>query len=281
MSWLGRGFEQNRTAYRELTNDPENGILSGGFLNKQADLDTAHPITFRYYGGLLVLSGRGTYIGQDGEATPLGPGDFVQRLPGVQHMTPVLPDEPWEELFVCVGRTYYENLCSLGVIERRPVLHPGLDQELIQMMVDLLTHLEKSRSADGTHLLKATAILIRVTQLDAGRSCSSGSRLTILLDEALAETHDNLVATRTAAARTNLSYDQFRKRFSRETGTSPVRYAIEHRIKQARRLLERDRTAIESIALQLGYPDVATFSHQFRRFTGQSPSQYRQERYGL
>lgn len=281
MSRLGRGFEQNRTAYRELTNDPENGILSGGFLNKQADLETARPITFRYYGGLLVLSGRGTYIGQDGVTTPVGPGDFVQRLPGVQHMTPVLPDEPWEELFVCVGRSYFEQLCSLGVVERRPVLHPGLDQDLIQMMVDLLTHLEKSRRADGTHLLKATAILVRVSQLDADHSHRRGSRLVRLMDEALAAANDHQAATRAAAEHAGLSYDQFRRQFSIEVGRSPVRYAIEQRIARARRLLERDRTAIESIALQLGYPDVATFSHQFRRFTGQSPSQYRQERYGL
>lgn len=48
------------------------------------------------------------------------------------------------------------------------------------------------------------------------------------------------------------------------------------REKRARELLDDDTQSIEGNARALGYSDAPTFSRTFRRWTGQSPSTYRQ-----
>jgi AraC-like DNA-binding protein len=43
-------------------------------------------------------------------------------------------------------------------------------------------------------------------------------------------------------------------------------------------LLENDTLALTEIAFSLGYSEVSAFNHAFRRWTGQSPGQYRRAR---
>jgi AraC-like DNA-binding protein len=45
-------------------------------------------------------------------------------------------------------------------------------------------------------------------------------------------------------------------------------------------LLENQTLALGEIAFSLGYSDVSAFNHAFRRWTGQSPGQYRRQRTG-
>lgn len=55
----------------------------------------------------------------------------------------------------------------------------------------------------------------------------------------------------------------------------PMRYRENHRLKQAASLLLSTNLPLKEIAAQLGFADPYHFSRRFRKYTGQSPSQYR------
>ncbi|WP_223068568.1 AraC family transcriptional regulator [Paenibacillus caui] len=64
--------------------------------------------------------------------------------------------------------------------------------------------------------------------------------------------------------------------FKKGTGLSPVTYLLKLRIDKARHLLrDRPDLSTQQIAASVGLTDPLYFSRQFKRFYGESPSQYR------
>jgi transcriptional regulator GlxA family with amidase domain len=64
------------------------------------------------------------------------------------------------------------------------------------------------------------------------------------------------------------------RRFKKATGRTPGRYMQGMKIEFAKRMLEAGQMSVDKICLRVGYEDVSSFRHLFRRETGVSPSQY-------
>ncbi|RMD75153.1 MAG: AraC family transcriptional regulator, partial [Lentisphaerae bacterium] len=63
------------------------------------------------------------------------------------------------------------------------------------------------------------------------------------------------------------------------TGMSPSAFVIHCRMQKAHELLIETSQPLKAIASQLGYPDQYTFSHQFKKYFGQSPQAVRRNIY--
>jgi AraC-like DNA-binding protein len=61
----------------------------------------------------------------------------------------------------------------------------------------------------------------------------------------------------------------------RESGISYSRLVEEERFRAAVELIKESRLRITDVAMELGYSDLANFTHAFHRWTGLSPSEYR------
>jgi AraC-like DNA-binding protein len=72
-----------------------------------------------------------------------------------------------------------------------------------------------------------------------------------------------------------LSRKHFSRLFRQETGVTPKAYQVAVRCNMARFLLEESDRTIHEVARALGYPDQFTFSRQFKKATGLSPSEVR------
>jgi len=75
-----------------------------------------------------------------------------------------------------------------------------------------------------------------------------------------------------------LNRHYFCRLFKARTGLSPQNYLVNHRLKQAARLLEEEGLAQKEVALRVGYPDVYAFSRMFKRIFGVAPGAYVRER---
>lgn len=72
-----------------------------------------------------------------------------------------------------------------------------------------------------------------------------------------------------------MSYSTYLRVFKQLTGTTPIKYQHNCRLKKATELLEFSDGTVLSIALDVGYYDSAHFIREFIRFKGVSPTQYR------
>jgi AraC family transcriptional regulator, arabinose operon regulatory protein len=72
-----------------------------------------------------------------------------------------------------------------------------------------------------------------------------------------------------------LSISRLAHLFSEQIGASPQQYHENLRLERAAQLLDSSSLSISEIAEETGYANAFYFSNRFRKFSGQSPSQYR------
>jgi len=76
----------------------------------------------------------------------------------------------------------------------------------------------------------------------------------------------------------SLSASQLHRQFRQKTGTTPMDWMRHERMNLAKRLLTSSDAKISAVALSSGYGDPYHFSRDFRRISGQSPSEFRRAR---
>jgi AraC family transcriptional regulator len=74
-----------------------------------------------------------------------------------------------------------------------------------------------------------------------------------------------------------LSPYHFSRMFRAATGSSPHRYLIERRVQMAKKLIACGKSALAQIALDAGFGSQSNFTRVFRRITGMTPGQYREQ----
>ena len=80
--------------------------------------------------------------------------------------------------------------------------------------------------------------------------------------------------------RLNYDYSYLSKLFSEVEGTTIEKYAIAQRVERVKELLAYGELSLNEIAFRLGYSSVAYLSNQFKKVTGMTPGQFREERAG-
>ncbi|HHO75539.1 MAG TPA: AraC family transcriptional regulator [Deltaproteobacteria bacterium] len=104
-----------------------------------------------------------------------------------------------------------------------------------------------------------------------------GSTLDKIKQELLIQ-EDGIPSLEQLARRLNISPRTLRRHLSTE-GTSYKNLVRDMRREKAMDLLDRTDCPIERIAIELGYSDVPNFYHAFKKWTGVTPSEYRNKKY--
>jgi transcriptional regulator GlxA family with amidase domain len=77
------------------------------------------------------------------------------------------------------------------------------------------------------------------------------------------------------AGRAHMSARTFARRFTQETGTTPLRWLTSQRILLAQQLLEDTDETVDAVAEQVGFGNAATLRHHFRAWRDTTPDSYR------
>jgi ABC-type sugar transport system ATPase subunit len=75
-----------------------------------------------------------------------------------------------------------------------------------------------------------------------------------------------------------MSYENFRRRFKRETGMSPNQFFLKVKMDKAKEMLMYSSMSVKSVAEALGFSDPYHFSKLFKEKEKVSPVQYRKEK---
>ena len=76
------------------------------------------------------------------------------------------------------------------------------------------------------------------------------------------------------AAMVNITPRTLNRRFQACVAMRPIEYIQAVRIEQAKRLLELGDVSIKSLADQVGYDDISSFTRLFKRATELTPKEY-------
>lgn len=88
---------------------------------------------------------------------------------------------------------------------------------------------------------------------------------------------DSSLSVADLAVRARLSESRYRELFRKVNGISPSEYILQLRITHACDLLRNTDHTISKIATYCGYQDLSYFSRLFRKKTGMTPTQYRED----
>ncbi|RMD82859.1 MAG: AraC family transcriptional regulator [Lentisphaerae bacterium] len=263
------------STFRTLGDDPRRREIGCGFIHKRHPYGVELQVLFRErYGALLVLQGTGSYRDETGIEVPLTrPGDMIQRLPSRRHWTPVNAGDDWYECFVTLGVDFYNAIVTLGCIDPdRPVIHSYVNQSIVDEFDSLRHHL---RSAPDTEL---TAILLQIQNLllrlqHDNKNCNQDRQLAEAC-RLLADLPSQRIHMEDVAKKLGMGYESFRKWFRTNMGMPPGEYRIRRRIDTAKTRLMQG-APVKEVADELGYADAFTFSRQFHRVTGMTPTAFR------
>lgn len=136
-----------------------------------------------------------------------------------------------------------KDICSMAKVSSR--IHDILNV----MIEDSLSPTERS---DSSHAAEIRAVVGYMEE-------NYGERINI----------DDIIR------RIHVSKYYFIRLFKQYMGMTPYSYLISYRINRAKILLRTGRLSIGEIAVMTGFSDASNFINQFKKLTGQKPTEYR------
>ncbi|MDD5704686.1 MAG: AraC family transcriptional regulator [Kiritimatiellae bacterium] len=247
----------------------------------------------RHHGSTLcalvyVLSGHG-FVQYGGRRHLAGPDDLFAVLMGRNVSYWTSPDDPWLFLWVSFGgRRAAALMTRAGLTTSTPVLRSPSIRELRIHFLEL-HQLGSAETAGASFsvlgklwMILGLLIDLQSQRRQQERGATTGDfDLTAKVSRYLAEHWSEPVTLGLLSRMFHRSPCCLARRFQNEMAQAPIDYLIDLRIHQAQRMLLDETRSVAEVAAAVSYQDPAYFSRLFRKRTGISPLQYRQQQAGL
>lgn len=211
-----------------------------------------------------------------GKTHVLKAGDLFLLEPNTLLRYAANPADPYAYYWVGFGGSEAaELLAHAGFTADTPVLHLSDPQAEACMRAVF----ESGERTDGQSLMRALSEFYRLFSLLLPASTSKHSTANETVNRALAILHERYreeLHIGKLCRELGIDRTYFSVLFRRATGSSPGEYLIRYRLSQACRLLESTLSVTE-IAMACGFSDAANFSVRFKKLTGKTPRQYRND----
>ena len=141
--------------------------------------------------------------------------------------------------------------------------------EPLNRLTGLLNILENLSKSDEYELLNIDSVIIESKPQD-------NNRLELLHDFVNNE-YTRHIPLAEAANLVSMTEQAFSRFFKKKTGKTFTQFVNEHRLVHASRLLAEEPMGITDICYDSGFNNFSHFNKLFKKFSGKSPSQYRNE----
>ena len=242
-----------------------------------------HPFTELFY----VVDGKGEFNIQ-GQRFPVKANDFVIINPQVEHTELSSPDEPLEYIVLGINGLSFSNLTPVSE-GGHPFSFFNLRDEqkdilrYLNAMVQEATSQSMSYELVCHNLLEILLIKILRHQhfdLEVGKQSKATKDISFIKHYLETYYHES-IQLEDLASMTHLSRFYISHSFKKEIGMAPMEYLIAIRIKESKILLRTTNYSISQVADIVGFTTPTYFSKQFRKSTGISPTDYREQYQGV
>lgn len=226
---------------------------------------------------ILISRGSGIFIDRGIEYTVSEGSVFLLR-PGLWHSYSPDPTIGWTEYFIGFNGDTFSRI-FLGSIPAEGNVYMLPDP----LKITFLKMLQYARidNEDTPMLLKSMLFMI-LSGIVYGQAASpnggkKSSRLIVKVRDYMEKNIDKQFGLQELAMEMGVSYTAFNTIFKEQTGMSPVRYLGRMRLQRSKYKLLKTDLSIKHIATDCGFASTEYFCNFFRKETGMTPSDFRNQ----
>lgn len=236
-----------------------------------APLHSFGPAIRDHYLVHCVLAGRGEFQA-GGQTYRLRAGQAFLIVPGVVTTYTADRSDPWYYGWVGFhGSDAARALRLCGAEERTPLLAFGHTGQ----MEEALEALNRCLGPDCNPFALAARLYDVLSLLYRPEAAAASERdLFARAADLVEKNYSYELSVEQLAADVGLSRSQLFRIFKGRCGLSPQQYLIQYRLERAAELLSRTALTVTEAMYSSGFHDLPSFSRQFRRRFGASPSQW-------
>jgi AraC-like DNA-binding protein len=272
-----RALQDKKISFHNNIQTPLGVVSLGGTIARSRGFAQKQMRILGSYAAVLVLEGSAEFHQPDTAPLPLSSGDLLLIFPERPHRYGPPPGRTWSETYLVFNGPVFDLWRRQGLLDpARPILQLGqVDywEKQFQRIAEIPAWLGMEQS-----LLQVCRLQEMLGEALAGRRQSRlGEAQWAWLQHAcrLLDDAPSAVDWDELAARLEMSYEGFRRKFTRLAGTSPGRYHAGAVMRRACELIQRRRLGNKQVAAACGFCDEFHFSRRIRQVTGLSPSEFR------
>ena len=274
MDW---GLTVSTVGYDELQpfdTYPTRGHANGYYFN------TTKGRILQEYQLIYIAKGKGSFSSAHIKNAQLKEGDVFILFPGEWHTYKPIPEIGWKTYWIGFKGFNMDARVKAGFLSlEKPVYHVGQSVEITYLYETAMrvadeeqAYTQQMLAGIVNHLLGLIYSLERILVLE-----KRGTE-TVLVNKARLIIRQNLetdVTMQEVARQVGTSYSNFRRLFREHMGISPIQYQQELRLQLACELIAYSDLSIKEIAYRLHFESPDYFSTKFKKKTGVTPSDYR------
>ena len=229
---------------------------------------------------IYLLEGKGVFDSQESGLMEVEAGSIVLVYPEIWHRYKPQKGSAWHTYWVGFGGPLAKHFIEkLELPLANPVKVIGYQKKIIQIFLDII---ETSQiEYTGYQQVYAGEIIKLIGLIHAIHRKAEFNQKDVdrIVQEAkIILMQNNLnISMEEVADELNMGYSSFRKLFRDYTGIAPGQYQMQHKINKAISLLNEGKYSIKRIASDLEFESSQYFARIFKKKTGKSPREYRQQ----
>ncbi len=228
---------------------------------------------------VYITKGEGLFASRLKQESTVPEGSMFVLFPGEWHTYKPNEATGWESYWVgFIGGIAQEVLNDKLAYIGNPVLNIGYDEEIVSLYKKILEISIAERpgyqnllSGIVTHLLSYILYRDKNKNLNDKAVFNKIDKARLIIREKI----NTNISPEEIAASLNMSYTWFRRMFKNYTSLAPAQYIAQLKIQKAKELLSVTNSPVKEIAFDLGFESIDYFSTQFKKQTGQTPTQFR------
>jgi AraC-like DNA-binding protein len=273
------GKIQNRLLFKSDAKSPMGRVIdSAEVADAKWTLETPMRI-LGSYAVVYILEGRCRYFHPEGVSEDFEAGDLMVLFPDVPHSYGPTPGHSWSQFYIRFEGETFDSWRRHGVLDpARFVYHL---QPVSYWLDRFRTMVEAWPVANPFSIQPICSLLAMLAEVIESHGHSPAERENVVW---LQRAYELLVAAdwqatlemESVAAQMDMSYANFRKKFTALARMSPARYHALLVMHRACRLMHAESISSKEVADRLGFCDRYYFSRRFKQIVGVSPGIYRQ-----
>ena len=229
-------------------------------------------INFPEFALEMILSGEVEYRTEE-KSDICRQGDIYVIPPGSTVRFANISDAPRRKIAILFNGTHAGLFAdALGFWECLKLTPPDAD-DFEKRIRKLGTAIRRNRQPTEKLMLKGMELLLHLRQFIPRKEAEPGIQRSCRMMDS--EISNAMLTAEELAKSAGLSASDFRQKFYRTFGISPMKYLMQLRMEKAENLLKQTGESVKRIAAQCGFNSSHAFSRTFSRHFGISPAAMR------